>query len=92
MSQQQQPGTFGNSAFSLADFSGLPPDAIGVNELDPLRDEGLAYCRKSASTGVSVAAKTIHGTPHAGDEMFVGVIPDVCADTLRSIHGFAQSL
>ncbi len=74
------------------DLAGLPPHFITVNELDPLRDEGLAYYRKVLDAGVPCVAKTIHGTPHAGDQMFGAVIPDVFADTLRSIYGFAQGL
>jgi len=74
------------------DLAGLPPHVIAVNELDPLRDEGLAYYRKLLAAGVPTFAKTIHGTPHAGDQLFGAVIPEVFADTLRSIHGFASSL
>ncbi len=77
---------------SNSELTGLPPHFITVNELDPLRDEGLAYYRKLLAAGVPAVAKTIHGTPHAGDQMFAAVIPDVFADTLRSIYGFAASL
>lgn len=77
---------------SKSDLAGLPPHFITVNELDPLRDEGLAYYQKLLAAGVPTVAKTIHGTPHAGDQMFGAVIPDVFADTLRSIYGFAASL
>jgi len=77
---------------SNKDLEGLPPHFIAVNELDPLRDEGLAYYRKLLAAGVPTVAKTIHGTPHAGDQMFGAVIPDVFADTLRSIYGFAAGL
>ncbi len=31
---------------SRDDLAGLPPHVISVNQLDPLRDEGLAYARK----------------------------------------------
>ena len=74
------------------DLEGLPPHIIAVNELDPLRDEGLAYYRKLLAAGVPCFGKTIHGTPHAGDQLFGAVIPEVFADTLRSIQGFASSL
>lgn len=77
---------------SASDLEGLPPHFIAVNELDPLRDEGLAYYRKLLGAGVPTVAKTIHGTPHAGDQLFGAVIPDVFADTLRSIYGFALSV
>ena len=36
------------------DLAGLPPHVISVNQLDPLRDEGLAYFTKLADAGVTV--------------------------------------
>lgn len=75
-----------------SDLEGLPPHIISVNELDPLRDEGLAYARMLLAAGVSTVCRTVNGTPHAGDQSFPDAIPDVYADTVRSIHGFAVSL
>jgi acetyl esterase len=75
-----------------AELEGLPPHIISVNELDPLRDEGLEYYRKLAKAGVAAVARTVHGTPHAGDIGFVDIAPEVTAETVRSIHGFASSL
>lgn len=77
---------------STDDLSGLPPHVISVNELDPLRDEGLAHYRKLAAAGVSVAARMVAGTPHAGDLLFAGALPDVHAASLRDLVGFARSL
>jgi acetyl esterase/lipase len=34
-----------------SDLQGLPPHVISVNQLDPLRDEGLAYFRKLLDAG-----------------------------------------
>ena len=59
------------------DLSGLPPHVISVNELDPLRDEGLVYFRKLLAAGVSVACRTVNGTSHAGDVLFEGAMPEV---------------
>ena len=45
---------------------GLPPHVISVNQLDPLRDEGLAYYRKLLDAGVSAssaAPSTARATP-----------------------------
>src|SRR5262249_3854476 len=41
-------------AFAATDeeLSGLPPHVISVNELDPLRDEGLVYYRRLVRAGV----------------------------------------
>jgi acetyl esterase len=73
------------------DLEGLPPHIISVNELDPLRDEGLAYYRKLVRAGVPVVARTIHGTPHAGDLAYADVAPELYQDTLRSLVSFAAS-
>ncbi|MEM7219555.1 MAG: alpha/beta hydrolase fold domain-containing protein [Pseudomonadota bacterium] len=74
------------------DLAGLPPHVVSVNELDPLRDEGLALYRNLLAAGVPTAARTAHGTPHAGDMVFADVVPEVYAETLRSVVGFAKSL
>jgi acetyl esterase/lipase len=74
------------------DVAGMPPHVISVNELDPLRDEGLAYYRKLAAAGVPVVARTVNGTCHAGDCLFEAAMPDVYHATIRDIAGFARSL
>lgn len=74
------------------DLAALPPHVISVNQLDPLRDEGLAYARKLLDAGVSVVSRTVNGTCHAGELIFSGAMPDVCAATIRDIKGFADSL
>jgi len=77
---------------TLEDLRGLPPHIISVNELDALRDEGLAYYHKLLQAGVSCFGRTVNGTCHAADVLFPGVIPEVRAATLRDIKGFADSL
>jgi acetyl esterase/lipase len=77
---------------SIADLAGLPPHLISVNELDPLRDEGLAYYRKLVRAGVSAVSRTVNGTCHAGDCIFRAALPDVYLATIRDIKGFAGSL
>ena len=74
------------------DLKGLPPHVISVNELDPLRDEGLKYYRMLKNAGVNGYSRTVNGTSHAGDLMCLRAIPDVAAATLRDIKGFAYSL
>jgi acetyl esterase/lipase len=74
------------------DLEGLPPHVISVNELDPLRDEGLVYFRKLLAAGVPAIGRTVHGTPHAGDQSFPDIMPEPYQDALRSIYGFAMSL
>ncbi|MEM6999978.1 MAG: alpha/beta hydrolase fold domain-containing protein [Pseudomonadota bacterium] len=70
----------------------LPPHVISVNELDPLRDEGLEYYRKLLAAGNLASARTVHGTSHAGDLSMPDVLPNVYAETLRSVVDFANSL
>ena len=74
------------------DLQGLPPHVISVNELDPLRDEGLKYYHMLMAAGVSVYSRTVNGTSHAGDLMFRKALPEVYAATIRDITGFARSL
>ena len=75
-----------------ADLEGLPPHVISVNELDPLRDEGLAYYRKLVRAGVPTSSRTVNGTCHAGDVLFVNVMPEVFQASLDSLRSFAYSL
>ena len=77
---------------SSEDLAGSPPHVISVNELDPLRDEGLAFYRKLVGAGVSAVARTVHGTSHAGDLAFPDVVPDIYLETQRSLIGFARGL
>jgi acetyl esterase len=74
------------------DLRGLPPHVISVNQLDPLRDEGLAYFRKLLDAGVSASSRTVNGTCHAGDCIFRSAMPEVYLGTIRDIKGFADSL
>ena len=65
---------------------------ISVNQLDPLRDEGLAYYYKLVRAGVPAVSRTVNGTTHAGDVMFPAALPDMYAATVRDLKGFADSL
>jgi acetyl esterase len=74
------------------DLQGLPPHVISVNQLDPLRDEGLKYYQMLLAAGVSVYSRTVNGTSHAGDLIFRKALPEVFAATIRDIKGFVYSL
>jgi acetyl esterase/lipase len=75
-----------------SDLEGLPPHVVSVNQLDPLRDEGLAYFRKLLDAGVSAVSRTVNGTCHAGDCIFRAAMPEAYLATIRDIKGFADSL
>ena len=77
---------------SLDDLAGLPPHVISVNELDPLRDEGLDYFRKLVAAGVSTYSRTVNGTCHAGDLLMPGAMPEVYAASARDLASFAHAL
>ncbi|MCY3585103.1 MAG: alpha/beta hydrolase fold domain-containing protein [Acidimicrobiaceae bacterium] len=74
------------------DLAGLPPHVISVNELDPLRDEGLAYYRKLLAAGNSAQARTVNGTCHAGDVIFRTAMPEVYAASAAALRDFAYSV
>jgi acetyl esterase/lipase len=74
------------------DLAGLPPHVISVNELDPLRDEGLDYYRRLLRAGVPTVGRVVAGTCHGGDLLLPGVMPEVYAASMRDVSGFAKSL
>ena len=77
---------------TVDDLARLPPHVISANQLDPLRDEGLAYFRKLLDAGVPAVSRTVYGTCYAGDLIFRAAMPDVFMATIRDIKGFADSL
>lgn len=75
-----------------ADLEGLPPHVISTNQLDPLRDEGLVFANKLVAAGVPAVSRTVNGTCHAGDCLFLAAMPDVVAATIGDINRFAHSV
>lgn len=73
-------------------LKGLPPHVISVNELDPLRDEGLEFYNKLKNAGVSARSKVIKGTVHASEGIFPTKIPEIHNSALEDIKNFAYSL
>jgi acetyl esterase len=76
---------------TVDDLTGLPPHVISVNEVDPLRDEGLVYYRKLLAAGVNATGRTVLGACHAADLMLRGAIPDMYAATIQDVHRFATT-
>ncbi|MBX7432683.1 alpha/beta hydrolase [Mycobacterium sp. Y57] len=74
------------------ELGGLPPHVISVNELDPLRDEGLQYYRRLLRAGVPAVGRVVAGTCHGGDLLFGAAMPDVFEASIRDVSGFAHSL
>lgn len=75
-----------------SDLAGLPPHVISVNELDPLRDEGLAFAATLERAGVDVRIRMVPGTFHAADCLFEAAIPDLWNASLDDIADFARSV
>ncbi len=73
------------------DLTGLPPHVISVNELDPLRDEGLAYFHKLVEANVPVNARTVNGTCHAGELILRSALPEAYAASARDVVTFAYT-
>lgn len=76
---------------TVEDMNGLPPHVISVNELDPMRDEGLDYYRRLVRAGVPAVGRLVAGTCHGGDLMFPAAMPDVFASSVRDLSGFAKN-
>lgn len=71
---------------------GLPPHIIKTDELDPLRDEGISYCRKLAAAGVDVVGTVSLGVTHGSMVLFRQALSELYSAGMRDIAGFAKSL
>ena len=75
---------------TVDDLAGLPPHVISTDELDPLRDEGLAYLRTLQRAGVEATGHTFNGMSHAGEQIAAAVVPELANRALRDIADFAR--
>ena len=74
------------------DLEGLPPHLIVTSELDPLRDEGHAYCRKLEKAGVRVVGRMNLGVIHEGELFLRQVLPDLFLTSLWELKRFVDRL
>jgi acetyl esterase len=75
---------------TAADLERLPPHVITTDELDPLRDEGLAYLRALQQAGVDATGLTYNGVGHAGELMVAATVPELFRRAYRDVAGFAR--
>ena len=75
-----------------SDLEGLPPHFVSAYQLDPIRDEGLAYVDKLLAAGVIASSRTINGLNHAADMIFRKAMPEIYLASVRDIKGFADSV
>ncbi|MDW3216962.1 MAG: alpha/beta hydrolase fold domain-containing protein, partial [Acidimicrobiales bacterium] len=73
---------------SVADVEGFPKTMVSVNELDPLRDEGIEFYRLLMEAGVPARCRQVMGTTH-GAEIFPMVCTEISRDTARDLAAFA---
>ncbi len=71
------------------DVAGLAPTVVSVNELDPLRDEGVAFYRLLLGAGVAARGRVALGTTHAV-EQFPTVCPEVSRAAAADLADFAR--
>jgi len=69
----------------------LPRHLISVNELDPLRDEGLEFYQSLRAAGVECDFRVVSGTCHSGDCNFPNVVGDLFWETVNDIARFTSS-
>jgi acetyl esterase len=75
---------------TVEDLRGLPPHVISVNELDPLRDEGVAYFRRLQEAGVPATGRVNLGFVHAADLIFKTAVGDAYDSVVADISRFAR--
>jgi acetyl esterase/lipase len=76
----------------ITDLQGLPPHVITTDELDPLRDEGLAYLRALQRAGVAATGHTYNGVTHAGELLAAAALPELFERALADVVAFAVSM
>lgn len=73
------------------DFVGFPPTVLTVDELDPLRDEGISVARKMAEAGVRISTRINLGMMHSA-VLWQSLLAELNSAYLEDIKNFANSL
>ncbi|HEU4731488.1 MAG TPA: alpha/beta hydrolase fold domain-containing protein [Kofleriaceae bacterium] len=78
------------SPLRAPDLSGLPPAFVVTCELDPLRDEGIAYARALGAAGVPAHHLTARGHTHTSLTMVDVVVSGagIRAEMASALRGF----
>ena len=74
------------------DLSDLPPHVIYVNELDPLRDEGIVYHNKLEKAKVKSDLTILKGTVHSAEGLFPEQLPKIHQQVQEDIKHFAENV
>lgn len=77
---------------TVEDCVGLPPHVLTMDELCPLRDEGMSYYRKLMAAGVEVNASVNLGVVHGSGLIFRRILPEVHGKAVQGIAGFVKGL
>jgi acetyl esterase len=61
---------------TVDELAGLPPHLISVNELDAVRDAGVAYYQRLQRAGFAASLRTVPGACQSADMIFPAQMPD----------------
>lgn len=75
-----------------ADMKGLPPHVLVMDELDPLRDEGISYARRLVGAGVDAKGSVNLGVIHGTSLICRSAVPENSRDAVRNLAAFAKEL